>query len=210
MIRATVNTKDAKAKLEALKKALTIEAMDAVVEQAAFETQARLIRSTPKRWFGQVRRAWVIAKPAPGVRQVINISPVMKFLEDGTKPHGPKTEFGPLLPGQPRKKKALYIPLTRRAVAANEGATFGKVDQYKVKGETYWESKAALFQKTETVRKGKRKVATRALIFGQDYVLAKRVKGITAMHIAAKQRPIARSRIKFLMREFVRKAIAAK
>jgi hypothetical protein len=50
-------------------------------------------------------------------------------------------------------------------------------------------------------------VGSRALIFGQDYILAKRVRGITAMHIVAKERAAARTLLKTLMKQHIKAAI---
>lgn len=181
---------------------------DAVVDRAAWMVQAKLIGATPRRWFGQVRRGWVVAKPREGARVVINQNKIMLFLEEGTRAHGPREIYGPLRPGQPRRKKALFIPLTRRAANATQG-TFGvgTVSQFSLKGQTYWEEVKAIFQRTETVRKGVKKVGSRALIYGSDYVLAKRVRGIPAMHIVARMRPIAQALLKRLMKAHIAKAI---
>lgn len=202
---------EAQARIRRLMAAMVPAAFDPVIDKAAWQVQARLIRATPKKWFGQVRRGWVVIKPRVGARVVINNNKIMLFLEEGTKDHGPKEIFGPLKPGQKRRKAALYIPLTRRAANATQGFFgVGKVNQYTLKGETYWEEVRAIFQRTETVRKGKTIVGERALIFGQDYVLAKRVRGITAMHIVAKERPRARELTKRLMKQHIRAAIADK
>lgn len=181
---------------------------DAVVDRAAWMVQAKLIGATPRRWFGQVRRGWIVAKPREGARVVINQNKIMLFLEEGTRAHGPREIYGPLRPGQPRRKKALFIPLTRRAANATQG-TFGvgTVSQFSLKGQTYWEEVRAIFQRTETVRKGVKKVGSRALIYGSDYVLAKRVRGIPAMHIVARMRPIAQALLKRLMKAHIAKAI---
>src|SRR5688572_24149614 len=94
------------AKLRRLRFAMAPNAYDRVVDQAAWMTHARLTKSTPKRWFGQVRRGWIVAKPGAGSRLVINKNKIMLFLEEGTRDHGPKEIYGPLRPGQPRRKKA--------------------------------------------------------------------------------------------------------
>lgn len=207
-VRVTVKGEAAKKKIQRVAAAMTPERTDPVVDRAAFMTQARLIRSTPKRWFGQVRRGWIVVKPRPGARVVINQNKVMLFLEEGTRDHGPREIFGPLLPGQKRRKAAMFVPLTRRAANATQGIYgVGTVDQFTVKGKTYWEETRAIFQRTETVRKGKKIVGSRALIFGQDYVLAKRVRGIKARRIVAKERPRSRTLLKRLMKEHIRAAI---
>lgn len=198
----------AQARLARLAAAMTPAATDPVVDKAAWMIQAKLIGATPKRWFGQVRRGWIVAKPREGARVVINQNKIMLFLEEGTRPHGPKEIYGPLRPGQPRRKKALFIPLTRRAANATQGIYgVGTVNQFTIKGKTYWEEVRAIIQRTETVRKGKKIVGSRALIFGHDYVLAQRVRGIAAMHIVARMRPKAQALLKKLMKAHVRAAI---
>jgi len=64
-----------------------------VVARVAAEVNRHVVEMTPprKKFFGQVRKAWQIAKPAPGVREVFNDNKVMRMLEEGTWPHGPVT-----------------------------------------------------------------------------------------------------------------------
>lgn len=207
-VRVTAKTEAAKRKLLKIQAALTPEAIDQIVDKAAFQTQAALIKATPKKWFGQVRRGWLVAKPDNGVRIVFNQNPIMLFLEEGTKDHGARQLIGPLRPGERRAKAALFIPLTRRAVNATAGdVSFGKVDQFTVKGETFWEEARAIFQKKTTFSKGKKRNGKNTFVFGVDYVLAKRVKGIRARHIVSTERPKAKARLKNLMLAFVRAVI---
>ena len=208
MIRVTVQTEQARQHLRAIASKLTPEAVDKVVDRAAFETQAALIIATPKKWFGQVRRGWFVAKPLPGQRVVSNENPIMLFLEEGTRDHGPRELFGPLLPGQRRRKAALFIPLTRRAVNATAGPfETGTVDQFTLKGETYWEQRRALFVRTQSVRGGVVRTGRATLVYGVDYVLAKLVKGISAMHITANERPRAKARLLLHMKNYLRSLI---
>ncbi len=208
MLRVTVQTDAARQHLQAIAAKLTAEAIDKVVDRAAFETQAALIMATPKKWFGQVRRGWIVVKPQPGQRLVANENPIMLFLEEGTRAHGPREFYGPgLLPGQ-RRKKALFIPLTRRAVNATAGPfETGTVDQFTLKGETYWEQRRALFVRTQSVRGGVVRTGRTTLVYGVDYVLAKRVKGISAMHITANERPQAKARLLLHMKNYLRSLI---
>jgi hypothetical protein len=210
-VRIRAKGEKAKAMLRAVAEALSIEKIDAVVDRAAFETQGSLIRKTPKRWFGQVRRSWLVSKIAPGARVVFNENPIMLFLEEGTKDHGPRELIGPLRPGERRAKAALFIPLTRRAVNATAGEPeFGVVDQFTVKGETYWERARAIVQRRQSVRKGKVKNSKSVFVFGIDYILAKRVRGIRARHIVASERPKAKARLRDLMDKHLRSAVKAK
>jgi hypothetical protein len=208
VIKITIKGQGAREKLDRLGKALSPEAVDPVIDRVAFETQGRLIRETPKKWFGQVRRGWIVVGLGPARRLVVNENPIMLFLEEGTKDHGPRDIYGPLLPGQRRRKAALFIPLTRAAVNATAGPyQVGTVDQFKLQGVTYWEQRKALFVRTQTVRKGVTRVGTRALVYGIDYVLAKRVRGISARQIVASERPRARDRALAAFKEYLRKVV---
>lgn len=201
MIRYTVKTAAARRRLELLQAALTPERIDPIVDKVAFQTQAALIRATPKKWFGQVRRGWIVVKPAEGQRVVVNVNPIMTFLEEGTKAHGPVNA------------DALFIPLTRRAVNATAGFfAVGLVPATTV-SKTFVgpvPHVPGIQQKTTTIRKGKARVGVRNFIYGIDYVLAKRVKGIAAMHIAANQRPKTKALLLKAMKAYVREIIKPK
>lgn len=91
--------------INVLRRGMTPAQTDPVIQKVAFRTVARLVEKTPKGYTGQTRREWKVYKrggPGGGYT-VTNQSKVMLFLEKGTKAHGPVT------------KKALYIPLNRRA-----------------------------------------------------------------------------------------------
>jgi hypothetical protein len=114
------------------------------------------------------------------MRVVVNNNPIMLFLEEGTKAHGPV------------EAKALFIPLTRRAVNAT-ARPFGI--QTTPRG---------IIQKVQT----RGKTSTRTLIYGIDYVLTQHVAGIQAMHIAKKERSKAKALLLKLFKEYVRGVIA--
>jgi hypothetical protein len=136
----------------------TPQAVDPVIDRVALETLASAVQATPKRWFGQVRAAWRIQKPHPGARNVVNDHKVMRFLEFGTANAGQGFIT-------PKLKKALYIPLNRRAAMGwNEG-----------------------------------------LRYGVDYILRKRVRGITPRRIVAMEQVKAKARMLEAMREYIRK-----
>jgi hypothetical protein len=214
-IELIAKTEAAKAKLVKIQAGLTPERIDPVVEEAARRTQAGLVQATPKKWFGQARAGWVqpasVIAPALGVRIVrwneppgITV-PLMLFLEEGTKDHGPLNFHGPERPGEKLRKAALFIPLTRKAVNATQGIFgVGSVSSFREGKETYWETRKAIFQRTQHVRAGKVKFGSRALVYGVDYVLAKRVKGISARRIVASFRPKSQAILKGLMVTHVR------
>lgn len=89
---------------------LTPAATDRVLGRAAYAVHAGIVLKTPKKWTGRTRAAWQVSHPRIGRYVVGNTSKVMKFLEDGTRAHGPVTA------------KALFIPLNRRTALAGPAA----------------------------------------------------------------------------------------
>ena len=80
---------------------------NAPVAKAAQIWQGRMKRRTPKRWSGTLQRSWIVQQVAPNVFELTSNMPViMKYLEMGTKAHGPT------------KAKRLFVPLTRKAAQA--------------------------------------------------------------------------------------------
>lgn len=124
MVLTTIDIEHGLEKLREQMEGLKPEALNAVVDRAAFETLAALIEATPRKWFGQVRASWRIENRGVGSRVVRNDNKIMLFLEEGTRDHGPVSA------------KFLYIPLTRGAVRWRPGLVRG-VDYIlskKVKG----------------------------------------------------------------------------
>jgi hypothetical protein len=112
-----------------IKKQLTSIEVDKTIKATAYWGLREVVKAMAKRT-GALKRSWKVNEPAiPGGEYAIESdSKVAKYLEDGTKAHGPKTA------------KFLYIPLRP--------------------GAAVW-------------RKG--------FVYGKDYVLAKRVKGIDGL-----------------------------
>jgi hypothetical protein len=171
--------------------------IDPVIERVALETFRMVVEATPKKWFGQLRREWSIKKPAIGVRHVINTSKIMLWIEEGTQAHGPVT------------KKALFIPLTKRALAATSGihgftrnAEIGGNSEKGVSGPA---SRTRGIQ--ILVGGGRSKVRQVTLVYGVDYILVKRVKGIQARHIVAKQREVTKALLLNAFKEHIRTII---
>lgn len=134
-IKVKVPVRQTIAFLQRVRDGLSTQALDPVIEAVAFEVLARIVELTPKKWFGQVRRSWQILHPEEATYAVLNDNPIMTYLEKGTRDHGPV------------HRKALFIPLTRRAALAAAAGHF------------------------------------QGLKYGEDYVLAKRVRGIRARRI---------------------------
>jgi len=130
ILKVTANTEGGRRTLKRLADGMSIEKIDRVVGRVAAETFAHVVKATPKRWFGQVRRSWQIRLPAPGVRHVINENKIMLFLEEGTANQGQGWIY-------PRTKKFLYIPLNRKAAMGwHEGLKYGRdyILRKKVRG----------------------------------------------------------------------------
>lgn len=199
IILRAANTDRAKAYLKKIRDGMTPEKLDELVADEAAFTLGRLKRLTPKRFFGQVRQGWVSDKPGNGIRTLTNLSRIMNFLEEGTRAHGPKETFGPLLPGQKRKRAALFIPLTRKAALANRQffarttVNLNNLSRARSLGNRDAVGPVQI-RRALIVRKGAR--SSQRLIYGIDYVLAKRVRGIKAMHIVRNERPLAQARLK--------------
>jgi len=234
-IKITAKTEAAKAKLKQILDGLTPENTDPIVDEAARRTQAGLVSDTPKRWFGQARAGWLqpdsVTKPAPGVRVVQwsapegVASPIMLWLEEGTRRHGPVVA------------KRLFVPLTKRAalwfMAASGYTSAQRIDNraaYKttVVGPTtairkeYYDNvnedgtvstlsrmrrRKAIEVRGSIVKDGETRAVPRTLVYGVDYVLKKEVAGIAAQHIVANFRPKSRDILKNLMIEYIQKLI---
>ncbi len=171
----------AQRQLESLEKALSVQEVEKIVDRVAFASMRQVIEATPKKWFGQARKGWTVKRPEAGVRVLENPNPVFRFIDQGTQAHGPK------------KAKALFIPITKRAALAYAAALgFNPEDSNWTSGE----GGRRLFV-SSTTRTGKGKLTE--LEWGKDYVLAKRVRGITARRISEGQR----KRTNLLLRETV-------
>lgn len=207
--RVRVNGKYAPpAVLSQLQQALTPRAMDAVMRTEATRTLGDLVRATPRRWTGDTRRAWKIVNPGPAQYTVENPSRVMSYLEYGTANQGTGYIY-------PVRAKALFIPLTRRAAMMdrssggrgirrggqfNERIGSGKKTRFRVR--IVEKGGYAVYQRTKT---GIFKQSL--LVYGVDYVLAKRVRGIKPRGIAARQRVVTKARLLAAMKNHIRQAV---
>jgi len=170
----------AKAYFDRIRAALMPGQLDLVVRKAAWITRNRLIAQTPKRWTGMTRRGWTVTRRGAGRYSVWNRSEkVMLFLEKGTRSHGPK------------RAKRLFVPLTRKAALAGPRVV-------------YRANKEMALKKAFGVHTGRKQMPFKV---GVDFVWAKRVRGIKAMNIVAKNRQLAEVTLKASMRLHVRKAI---
>lgn len=195
MIRIHTKTKSARATVTRLQKALTPEAVDPVVDEVALRTLAEVIKATPKRWFGQVRRSWQIQTPMPGTRIIVNESKIMAFLEHGTANEG--TGFI-----RPKRKKALYVPLNRRAAAGWNQSLVQQQIVRKTQRYLTPEERSRVIGTALPDKNGR----TGFLLRG-DYLLLKKVRGIKPRRIVAAQRVIAQKRLLKAMKAHIRKAL---
>lgn len=125
VLKATVDTAPARQMLERLLAELTPEKADKAVQKAAFKVQRMVVTDTIEailnyakkpRWnIAKPENKWLVEKLGPSHWIVVNRDKVMRFLEFGTRPHGPVLA------------KLLYIPLVRRAAAGyRKGFKFGR------------------------------------------------------------------------------------
>mgnify|MGYP003631506207 CR=1 FL=1 len=114
-IDMTIDDENAERILRELERAMSQANTDLVVFQEAEYTRGQLATETPKGWTGQTKREWRTARITNGWA-VTNDSRVMRWLEKGTKAHGPKTA------------KVLFIPLTASAAIGGwkQGMKFGR------------------------------------------------------------------------------------
>lgn len=117
MLQFTVNAERAERKLKLLKAVVSEPALEEPIEQSAWIVHREIVLLTPKRWTGDLRRRWMIARPSTTSRIVRNTSKVMLFIERGTGRAGSPTSRGGYI--YPKTKRFLFIPL--RASAALTG-----------------------------------------------------------------------------------------
>lgn len=146
-----------------------------VCDRVANQSLARLVNATPTRYYGKAKGSWFHAKIAPMVHVNTNPSKVMRFLEDGTKAHGPKTA------------KALFIPLNQQTSEAGPRGVMEANAAARTRG--VWTSYNARVM-------GNRSAPKLPYVFGVDFVWARRVRGIKARHIARDEQKVVRRELR--------------
>lgn len=159
------------------------------VRKAAHVWRTRLIRRTPKRWTGQTRKGWQVNEIRNNTFELTNSDKVMRWLEMGTKAHGP------------RHAKRLFIPLTRRAAQAGPKGV--------MQANAAARAHAQYQNYGSTVTGAAKKKAKYPYVYGKDFVFARRVRGIRPMWIVRNARPDAARTLRLLMREYILSAIRA-
>jgi len=117
-IKIKTNTRQASERLRKLARKMTKEGMDMATGRAAWKCHTRLSLLTPKKWTGNTRKSWTVTRRASGHYAVWNKSIIMRYLELGTKPHGPV------------RAKMLFIPKTRRAAMAGARVVLARPGAY--------------------------------------------------------------------------------
>lgn len=85
---------------------------DKVASKTLSETRKEIRAATPVRYTGETRRAWVTERRGLGNYRTFNTTNSAWFLEHGTQAHGPRT------------KRALFIPINKRAFFVYRANTF--------------------------------------------------------------------------------------
>lgn len=174
-------------RLKRLRDSVSAEALDPVIEREAQITLSRLIQATPVRWsISGARQSWRIDRIGPSAYRVFNDNRVMYWLENGTG----KDTGGYIYP---KVKKALFVPLTKKAALANRnGFTKAKVRRLVARD---LKNRKAIYGSFRGIRLPKAARSASTLVYGIDYVLAKRVRGIKPMRIAATETVLVRQRL---------------
>jgi len=116
-------------RLEKLLRGTKPEVLDRIVDKAAFQTLALLVKASPKKWFGQIRSGWKVRNTGPAKRKIeidpekmsaggTSVAAIAKFVDQGTANNGQGFIF-------PKRAKRLYIPLRRRAIIWRQGFKYG-------------------------------------------------------------------------------------
>lgn len=162
-----------KAQVKYLEECFSTNAMLAVMTEISAEAIAEVRALTTKnikepRWKltnpSVDTSAWRITKLTPVMVEFTNVSRIYSYLDRGTADHGPKT------------KKALFIPLKKSVALAYANGEF-RVSKSIAGTALYVPSKVRKMKRAEPNASQKR------LVWGRDYVLAKKVRGIQARNI---------------------------
>jgi hypothetical protein len=137
---------------------------DRVTEKIANESLARLVLSTPIRYTGTVRAGWVKRKLGTMIYVLANPLKVMRWLEGGTRAHGPVTA------------RALFLPLNQKATEAGPREVMEANARARAEGQ--WRNYGA------RAAGGTGRAVRLPYVQGVDFLWVKRVKGIKARHIA--------------------------
>ena len=187
--------------LRRLRERLTVEALDPMIEREAQVTLARLIQATPVRWsISGARQSWKLIHDGVAQYRVTNDNVVMGYLERGT---GQRTG-GYIYPVQ---AKALFIPLTKKAALANRTG-FQKATIQRLVARQVG-TRAPVYRGLKGIQlRGSGARVGPTLIYGVDYILAKRVRGIEPMRMAASEQPLTRERLVRAAVAFIRAELA--
>jgi hypothetical protein len=116
----SINMKSVNAAIKRTKRALSKASIAAEMQKIAEDTLKEVIAETPKRWTGNTKRGWQIVKYGSVGYRIRNRYRAMRFLEDGTRAHGPK------------RARRMFIPLNKRAHAAGPKGVFRNPRAFKM------------------------------------------------------------------------------
>lgn len=119
VISVSVDARKALANITKMTKAVSALGLDVEMKRAATDTMREAIRKTPRRFTGQARLGWTMKRLGPSRYKVENRGQIMRFLDGGTKAHGP------------RKAQRLFVPLTFRAHKAGARGVLANKEKFK-------------------------------------------------------------------------------
>lgn len=183
--RVTISRQRLQQKLERFGE--VVGRVDSATEKLAMVSLGRLVNATPIRYTGNTRKGWVHRQTGSMSHILANPNKVMRFLEHGTKAHGPKNA------------KALFIPLNVRAFHAGPKGVMQANAQARASGQ--WLNYGA------RVRGDRMRRVRMPYQQGLDYLFVKRVKGIRAHHIARDEQRRVRRELKSIIKTELKSAL---
>lgn len=117
--KISIDAKKLNTFLTRTKLATARKAIDAQMKLIAEGAKNELVMLTPRRHTGNTKAGWQVLRKSAASYVVRNRYKAMKFIEDGTKAHGPK------------KAKFLFVPKTKAATLAGARAVLANPKRFK-------------------------------------------------------------------------------
>lgn len=117
--RVAIDAKKLNSFLTRTQMATARKALDAQMRIIAEDARKELVQRTPRRYTGNTKAGWQVLRKSASNYTVRNRYKAMKFIEDGTKAHGPK------------KAKFLFVPKTKAATLAGARAVLANPKRFK-------------------------------------------------------------------------------
>jgi hypothetical protein len=118
-IRVSVDIKSAVRGMAKISKAVSPIGLDGEMRKVANETYREVRKMTPKKFTGRTRAAWQIKRLSAAKYVVQNRNRVMRFIDGGTRAHGPK------------RARRMFVPKTKRAFNAGARGVFANPKRFK-------------------------------------------------------------------------------